>query len=336
MSDAGTGNVVERVDEFQRRHPKVGLPLAVVYKFSDDQGMYLAALIAFYGFLSLFPLLLLLSTILNFALAGDPQLQHRVLNSALGQFPVVGTQLQDPRGVSGSGVGLAVGLIGTVYGGLGVAQAAQNAMNNVWRVPRNSRPNPLRARLVSIRLLLVVGLAVLGTTVLSGLAASSEEFGADIGAGLKPLLIAASALVNAAVFTLGFRVATARRLTWRETLPGALAAAVAWQVLQYFGSTYIGTVVKHAEAFNGVFALVLGLLVWIYVEAIVVVFAVEYNAVRSLRLWPRALLTPFTDNVELTEADEASYTDQAQATRLKGFQDITVRFDPPGGDRHED
>lgn len=321
-------STMERVDGFQRRHPKIGLPLAVAYKFFDDQGMYLAALIAFYGFLSLFPLLLLLSTVLNFALAGDPELQKRVLDSALGQFPVVGFQLKDPRGVSGSGVGLAVGILGTVYGGLGVAQAAQNAMNTMWRIPRNSRPNPLRARLVSIRLLLVVGLAILGTTVLSGLGVSAESFGANIGTGLKVLLVVASMLVNALVFTLGFRVATARSLTWRETLPGAIAAAVSWQLLQFFGTTYIGHVVKHAEVFNGVFALVLGLIVWIYLEAIVVVLAVEYNAVRSLGLWPRALLTPFTDNVQLTAADEAAYTEQAQATRSKGFQDITVHFGP--------
>lgn len=322
-------STVERLDAFQQRHPRVGLPLAVIYKFYDDQGGYLAALITYYGFLSMFPLLLLLSTVLNFVLAGNPDLQHHVLKSALGQFPVVGRQLSDPRGVSGSGVGLAIGILGTLYGGLGVAQAGQNAMNIVWRVPRNSRPNPLRARLRSLRLLSIVGLSVIGTTVLSGLGANAEAFGASIGVGLKVLLGAASMIVNAAVFTVGFKVATARALTWGETLPGAIAAAVAWQVLQFVGTTYVGQVVKHAQEFNSVFALVLGLIGWIYVEAVVVVFAVEYNAVRSLRLWPRALLTPFTDNVQLTAADEAAYTGQARAERSKGFQDITVSFDQP-------
>ena len=279
-------STVERLDAFQQRHPRVGLPLAVVYKFYDDQGGYLAALITYYGFLSMFPLLLLLSTILNFVLAGDPGLQHRVLDSALGQFPVVGEQLSDPRGVTGSGVGLAVGILGTLYGGLGVAQAAQNAMNTVWRVPRNSRPNPLQGRLRGLRLLSVVGLSILGTTILSGLGASAEAFGANIGAGLKVLLIALSMAVNAAVFTLGFKVATARHLSWRQTLPGAVAAAVAWQVLQFFGTAYVGQVVKHAREFNSVFALVLGLIGWIYLEAVVVVFAAEYNVVRSLRAVP--------------------------------------------------
>lgn len=325
-------STVQRLDQFQRRHPKIGLPLGVVYKFYDDQGPYLAALITFYGFLSLFPLLLLLSTILNFTLANDPDLQRRVLNSALGQFPVVGTSLRSSSGVKGSGLGLLVGILGTVYGGLGVGQALQNAMNTVWRVPRNNRPNPIRSRLRSMQLMVIVGLSLLGTTVLSALAARADAFGASIGTGLKVLFIAAAVVVNAAVFTLGFKVATARALTWRETIPGALAAGVAWQALQYTGTFLIGGVVKHASEANSVFSLVLGLVAFIYVEATIVVFAVEYNVVRAQQLWPRALLTPFTDNVELTDADEAAYSGQAHAARLKGFEDITVTFDPPARD----
>jgi membrane protein len=329
-------NRVDRIDEFQRRHPKVGLPLAVAYKFFDDQGGYLAALITYYGFLSLFPLLLLASTVLNFVLTGNPTLQQEVLQSALGQFPVVGTQLSDPRGISGSGVGLVVGILGTLYGGLGVAQAGQNAMNVVWRVPRNSRPNPLASRVNSLRLLAVVGLAILGTTVLSALGGDADSYGASVGTSVKVLLIAVSMVVNAAVFTLGFKVATARPLTLRQTLPGAIGAAVAWQVLQFIGTTYIGGVVKHAREFNSVFALVLGLIAWIYIEAVVVVFAAEYNVVRTLKLWPRALLTPFTDNVSLTPADVAAYTAQARSERTKGFEDITVIFGDSPRTRDED
>jgi membrane protein len=321
--------LVERLDRFQRKHPQAGLPIAVVYKFADDQGTYLAALITYYGFLSLFPLLLLMSTILNFALAGNPSLQHDVLNSALGQFPVVGAQLSDPRGVSGSGIGLAVGILGTLYGGLGVAQALQNAMNTVWRVPRNSRPNPIRSRGRSLLLLLIAGLAFAVTTVLSALSAAAGSYGASVAAGIKVLLVVLSFAVNAAVFTVGFRFATAREISIRQTLPGAIAGAAAWQVLQFFGTAYVGGVVKNASAVNSVFALVLGLIAWIYVEAFVVVLAAEFNAVRALHLYPRALLTPFTDDVDLTSADHAAYTDQAQAQRAKGFQDITVTFTPP-------
>jgi YihY family inner membrane protein len=328
--------LVERLDRFQRKHPQAGLPIAVVYKFADDQGTYLAALITYYGFLSLFPLLLLMSTILNFALAGNPSLQHDVLNSALGQFPVVGAQLSDPRGVSGSGIGLAVGILGTLYGGLGVAQALQNAMNTVWRVPRNSRPNPIRSRGRSLLLLLIAGLAFAVTTVLSALSAAAGSYGASVAAGIKVLLVVLSFAVNAAVFTVGFRFATAREISIRQTLPGAIAGAAAWQVLQFFGTAYVGGVVKNASAVNSVFALVLGLIAWIYVEAFVVVLAAEFNVVHAQRLYPRALLTPFTDEVELTSADHTAYTDQAQAQRAKGFQDITVTFSPQDPETPDD
>ncbi|HEU5267537.1 MAG TPA: YihY/virulence factor BrkB family protein [Jatrophihabitans sp.] len=326
-------SVVARLDRFQQRHPKVGLPLAVIYKFIDDQGGYLAALITYYGFLSLFPLLLILNTVLNFVLADDPELQQRVLDSALGQFPVVGAQLANPENIGGSGVALAIGVLGTLYGGLGVAQAAQHAMNTIWRVPRNARPNPLAGRLRGLLLLVVVGLAIAGTTVLSALGLTAGSFGAQIGSGLGALLVLTSMAVNAGVFMLGFRVATARALTWRQNIRGAIAAAIAWQVLQYFGVTYVGHIVKHSSVAGSVFALVLGLMAWIYLEAVIVVFAVEYNAVRGLKLWPRALLTPFTDDVELTPADEAAYTLQAKGERSKGFQQIDVTFDPPDDDR---
>jgi membrane protein len=316
---------VERLDRFQRSHPRAGLPIAVVYKFADDQGNYLAALITYYGFLSIFPLLLLSSTILNFVLEGDPELQRQVLDSAVGQLPIVGTQLADPHGMSGSGVGLAIGILGTLYGGLGVALAAQNAMNTIWRVPRNSRPNPLASRLRGLGLLSVIGLAVLATTALAALGSIFDGF----GLGTKIVIGIGTFVLNAAVFTTAFRIATARPITLWQTVPGAVAAALIWQVLQYVGAFYVGHVVKNATEINGVFALVLGLIAWIYLESIIVVLAVEYNTVRSLGLYPRALMTPFTDDVELTPADEASYTQQAEAARAKGFEEITVDFDLP-------
>ena len=139
MWGVGVG-IVGRLDEFQRRHSRASFPLAVLYKYVDDGGGYLAALIAYYAFVSLFPLLLLLSTILGLVLAGDPDLQQRVLDSALSQFPVVGDQLGQPNQIGGGAIGVTVGILGSLYGGLGVGQAVQNAMNTTWAVPRNSRP----------------------------------------------------------------------------------------------------------------------------------------------------------------------------------------------------
>ncbi len=322
-------SVIERLDRFQRAHRRAGLPIAVIYKFADDQGNFLAALITYYGFLSIFPLLLLSSTILNFVLEGHPDLQRRVYNSAIGQFPIVGHDLSSPHGVSGSGIGLAVGVLGTLYGGMRVAQAAQNAMNVIWRVPRNERPNPFTSRLRSLGLLVTAGGSVLATTALTSVATALEGLG-----DTSRVLIAVGTLgVNAAIFTALFRIATARDLTFRQTFPGAFGAALVWQALQSVGVLYVQHVVDKSTDTNGLFALVLGLIAWLYLETLVVVLAVEFNSVWSQQLYPRALLTPFTDRVVLTAADEASYTAQAQAQRAKGFEAITVTFaDPPGPD----
>jgi membrane protein len=319
--------IVERLDQFQRRQPWASFPLAVLYKYFDDGGGYLAALIAYYAFVSLFPLLLLFSTILGLVLAGHPDLQQRVLDSALSQFPVVGDQLGQPKQISGGAIGLTVGILGSLYGGLGVGQALQNAMNTTWAVPRNSRPDPFKSRGRSLLLLVTAGFAVLATTVLSALGSSGLG---SFGGVARILLLVAAFVVNAAVFVFTFRVATGRHLSAREVAPGALAAAVMWQLLQTFGVTYVGHVIKGASATNGVFALVLGLLAFLYATATAIVICAEVNAVRVDKLYPRSLLTPFTDNVELTRGDRRSYTDQAKAQRSKGFQEVDVTFHPHG------
>lgn len=313
-----------RVDRFQREHAWTGFPLAVLYKFFDDQGSYLAALIAYYAFVSMFPLLLLSATILGYVLSGDPDLQQRILASALSQFPVLGDQLQEPSRIGGGAAGLVIGILGALYGGLGVAQAVQYAMNTVWRIPRNNRPNPVKARGRSLLLLGTAGLAVVGTTVLSTFGSSNA--GSFSGA-LKALLLVGSVLVNAVVFVFVFRLATARHLNVADIAPGAIGAAVVWQLLQTFGVAYVGHVVKGASATNGVFALVLGLLAFFYLTAVAVVLCAEINVVRVERLYPRALLTPFTDNVELTSGDYRAYTGQAVSQRSKGFENVDVTFD---------
>jgi membrane protein len=319
------------LDGYQRRHRRAGFPLAVVYKYVDDQGGYLAALITYYGFLSLLPLLLLLASVLGFVLRGDTSAQHAILNSTVHQFPVIGQDLDSPRRIGGGVVGTVIGLLGTVYGGLGVGQATQNAMNTCWRVPRNDRPNPLKGRLRSMLLVAVIGLAALATTALSALGTATSTFGMVS----RILVLAASVVMNAGVFVLAFRVATARDVGVREVLPGAVGAAVWWQLLQSFGALYVEHVVRHASTTNSVFSVVLGLIGFIYLVAVVTVICVEANVVRVERLYPRALLTPFTDDVELTDADEESYSQAALAQRNKGFQTIRVSFErrhrtPPG------
>jgi YihY family inner membrane protein len=314
------------VDRFQRRHPAAGFPIAVVYKFMDDDGHFLAALITYYGFLSLFPTLLLLATVLGLVLAGDPALQQRLLDSALAEFPVIGPQLARPEGLGGGVTGIVVGGLVALYGALGMGQAIQHAMNTVWAVPRHRRPDPITSRGRSLLLLCTLGLLVLASTVLSAVGSGAAAYGGFSG-WLSVLLTGASVLANAAVFVLGFRITTVRRLTTRQVLPGALTAAVLWQVLQSFGGVYIAGVVANASAVDAVFALVLGLLAFIYLAAVALMLCVEIDAVRVDHLYPRALLTPFVDHQDLTEGDERVYSDAARAQRAVRHQEVDVRFE---------
>ncbi len=310
------------VDAFQRRHTVLGYPIAVVYKFFDDFGGFLAALLTYYAFLSIFPLLLLFTTVLSWLLSDYPQWQERILSSALSDLPIVGEQLRSTGSLGGGPIALVVGLVASLYGALGVGQAVQYATNTAWMVPRNSRPNPFASRGRGLIILLVAGAAVAVTAALAwaaSLVADARWASLAINVG--------SALITAGVLVVVFLLSTPRTLTVADVLPGALLGGFAWQGMQSVGTEYVGTVVARASNVNSVFALVLGLLVFLYTIIVILLLCLEINVVRRERLWPRALLTPFTDSVVLTEADRRVYTGMSRAQRLKGFQTIGVDFE---------
>lgn len=326
---------VAGVDGFQRRHRVVGVPIAVVYKFVDDQGNLLAAMLTYYAFVAIFPLLLLASTIFGFVLQDRPDLQADALDSALAQFPIIGDQLGRPEGLTGSVTAVVVGALAAVYGALGLGQAIQNVMNTAWAVPRNSRPNPFLMRLRSLLLLVFSGLAVLGVSIFSALGSTTEVFGPAANAAIRWLIVALTVLIVTAVLTLLFRLAAARSHSPKRGLPGALLTAVGWMALQFAGAVYATEVLANASGVNQTFGLVLGLIGLIFIAALIAVLGIELNVVLARRLWPRALLTPFTDAVDLTEADRRAYALYAQAQRHKGFESVSVRFEGRDGDTHE-
>ena len=331
-------SIADRLDRFQRKHEWAGFPLAVAYKFVDDQGNYLTAMITYYGFVSLFPLLLLLVSVLGFVLHNNPGLQETVLDSALARLPVIGQQLADNvQSLRGSVLAVVVGVVGGLYGSLGVVQAAQNAFNKVWAVPRHARPDPLRARLRSLLMLVIVGLGVVASTVLSAVTAVADNIGgAEVGTGLRVLTAVAALALNVALFVLAFRLLTGERTGNRQVLPGAVLAAVSWQLLQSAGTYYLGNSLRGTSATYGLFGVVLGLLVWLYLSAFTVVLGAELNAVRVRRLWPRSLLTPFTDDVDLTAGDRKAYESYAQTEAYKGFETVDVDFDTSKRPREDD
>jgi membrane protein len=319
--------IADAIDRVQRRFPAVGLPIAVVYKFFDDQGNYLAAMITYYAFVAIFPLLLLATSILGFVLQGNPDLQRSVLESALVQFPVVGDELGRPGGLSGSTGAVVAGTLVALYGSLGLGSAIQNAMNIAWSVPRNSRPNPILLRLKSLLLLIGAGASVLLVTALSVAGRNTDVFGSNLSTTVKWLVSVATLALTAFLLTLLLRLATARGHTWWHAAPGGILIAVLWQVLQVVSTAYVKRVLSETSSMNQTFGVVLGLIGLIFLAAVMAVLGIELNVVIARRLWPRALLTPFTDAVNLTRADRKAYTSYAIAQRHKGFEEVTVTFD---------
>lgn len=320
-------DVVDRMDAFQRRHRFIGLPLGVIYKFFDDQGNYLAAIITYYAFIAIFPLLLIASSVLGFLLHGDETLKTQVLNSALRQFPIVGTQLGRPEGIAGSTSAIVIGSLTALYGAVGLGQAAQNAINVTLAIPRNSRLSPIASRVRSLFLLLSAGLAVLAVAVLTSLASHTGGFGLELDSGLRWALRGASVALTAVVLGVMVMHSTSQHQTFRQVIPGAVTVALLWQLLQSLGGVYVDHVVTKSGSTNSVFALVLGLVAFVYVASTVALLGLEINVVVTKRLYPRALLTPFTDDVQLTDADRRVYTEYAQAQCHKGFQRVYVEFD---------
>ncbi|WP_344148552.1 YihY/virulence factor BrkB family protein [Kribbella yunnanensis] len=318
-----------RLDAAQRRHPRLGFPLAVVYKFFDDQGSYLAVIITYYAFAAIFPMLLISSSVLGFVLQGNEDLQRAVLQSALKEFPIVGTQLATPQGLQGSTPAVIVGTITGLYGIIGLGQAVQNAVNVTWGVPRNGRPNPFRGRLRSGALLSLAGLTVLSFATLTVLAGSQASLAGVVAADLGWLVSIGSILVLTAMLTLCLRPGKRPRPPFRQILPGAFLTALGWHLLERLGGIYVNDVLAKASEVNGIFALTLGLIGLIYAASVIAVIGAELNSVIAHRLYPRSLLALFTDSAtDLTPADHHAYAMYAQAQRHKTAETIDVTFEP--------
>jgi membrane protein len=297
--------VVQRGDALQRRVPWLAFPLAVLKKYGDDSAGNLAALMAYYAFLSVFPMLLVFVTVLGFVLRGNPDLYRQLLNSALVEFPVIGDQLRFNE-LHGSWWILTVSILISLWGARGVATAAMNAFNGVWNVPYAQRPGfgPGLAR--SFGLLVTLGVTVLVTGTLSGLGGTAGSLGIALRGGA----ILLSTALNIGLFLLAFRLATAGVVRTRDMLLGAVLSAVLWQVLLEVGALLVAHQVRHAQSLYGVFGVVLGLLAWLQLQAQLTLYAMEADVVRARRLWPRSVNPP-----PLTGADRKAYTGYVEAER---------------------
>ena len=309
--------LVRRADLAHQRSTWIAFPYAVVKKFGDDQAGNLAALISYYGFFSLFPLMLVLVTVLGMLLQGNTALRETIQSSALANFPVIGTEIsKNVHSLQGSGLALAIGIALALWAGLGVLKVMQTAMNTVWNVPYRYRPNFVRSILRAALMLVVLGVITLASAAAGSVGAGSDSW------ALAVLGVAISLLLNFVLFMLAFRILTTQDVSWADVRPGAVVAAVAWTALQALGGYYVSHQLQGATETYGTFATVIGLLAWIYLGAQVTLLAAEVNVVKKRRLWPRAIVQP-----PLTDADERALTSYAEQEERRPEEDVRVRIE---------
>jgi membrane protein len=310
-------NAISRLDGWQQRRRLLAVPVAVVKKFLDDGADALGVQVAYWGFFSVFAVLLVFTSILGFVFQNDPGVQQQLLDSTLERMPVIGPQISGDIGtLTGSGVALAIGVIGALWTGLGVTLAIGNALDRIWGVPPVQHRGFLSSRWRGLVVLATVGsVNVLATAAVGLMTAGS------VGTSITRVLsLVASAAIDLVLFAACFRLLTAAHVTTRQVLPGALLAAGCWLGLQALGGVYVTQVLAGSSQTYGAFAAVAGLLSWLLIAAELILIAAELNVVLARRLWPRSLTG------ELLDTDKQALRDLVQTAQLDPRQDIAVRF----------
>jgi YihY family inner membrane protein len=317
---------LRRVDRAQQRHTVPAFVVGVIKKYGDDNGGILASSLAHSAFVSVFPLLLILVTILGIVASGNPTVYSDVHQAVDQQFPVIGPTLVDHIHAlrRSSVIGLTVGLVVLVWGASGLAQSGLFTMAQVWNLPGPARPGYVPRLGRSLLFLGVLGTGVVVTTGLSAL----NTFGHHL---LVYVVLAEflAAAANTVLYFIGFRVLTPKGVPSRALLPGAVAGGIAWTVLEAIGVVVVHHMLHSGSIYGVFFATVLGLVAWLYLAVQVTVYAAEINVVLARRLWPRSIIQP-----PLTEADRSSMALQALQNQRREEQDVTVSFnDRPRGER---
>ena len=278
--------LVAPIDRWQRHNRVAGPAYAVVKKFGDDQANMLVVSLAWYGFTAIYPLLLVVVTVFGFI--GAASLGHGIVTT-LHQFPVIGQQFNPGQGGSnlhGSALGLIIGLVGLVYGAQGVTQTVQQAMAQVWNVPRVRLPGFLPRLARSLTGLLIIG----GAFVVNAFVGSIAGGHGHNYAVRVPLLVGIL-LVNVGFYFAAFWVLTPKAASARQLLPGAALGAAGFTVLTTVGAALVQHQLRHSTATYGAFASVIGVVAYLLLLAKLSLYAAELNPVLARRLWPRALPT---------------------------------------------
>lgn len=286
---------IQKLDQLQRRHRLLAFVHAVIKKYGEDETGHQAALLTYYAFLSLFPLLLVLTTLTEYITTSHAQLQASIVKGTTNYFPVLGNQLSaHVNTLHKSGFALAIGILFTLYGARGVADAFRGGIQHLWKIPKNERDGFPKSTLKSLSIILIGGAGFVIASISFGLAGAAGH-----GEAFKAISIVINLLIWSALFILLLNISLPDHVPFKETRAAALTAAVGLVILQVLGGYFLKRELQKLDALYSYFALALGLLFWIYLQVQVLFYSLEIAAVRSHKLWPRSL-----SGQDLTEADK--------------------------------
>jgi len=278
-------NIIDRLDAWQRRRHWSAVTYAVIKKYGEDESGYKAALLTYYGFLSLFPLVLVLTTVTSLVAKHHPAWQQDVIHNAATYFPVLGGQLAEHvSSLHKNGLALVIGILFTLYGARGVADVFRSGVQQIWRVPKGQRPAFPNTIISSLAIVIVGGLGFLAASAFTGLAAAAGH-----GLAFRLISIAVNLFILFWLFTFLLNACLPSHVPLKDVRSGALASAIGLVVLQGLGGYVLRHELQHLDALYSYFAISLGLLFWIYLQAQLLYYAVTLAAVRAQRLWPRSI-----------------------------------------------
>jgi membrane protein len=302
---------LRRLDDLQRRRPALGFGWAVIRKYLDDGGPREAALITYYGFLSLFPVLLLGATLVSQALTRSPALRRELVAAIVPPSLQAGVEASMAT-LSSSGAALVAGVAGLVFSGTGVVLSAYETVNHLAAVPIGERAG-------------VVSRGVRAMAALAALLAGSVAAGGVQLAVAGPAAFAGTWAVAGAVLLTVARLLLARPAPLRALWPAAAIGAAGVAGLLTLGAAVLPGLARRAGWIYGGFATVAGFFTLLYLLSNVLVLAAEVAAVRHARLWPRAV-----DPARPTRADARAMSLLArEQERLPAARIDYVLRDPP-------
>ena len=305
-----------KIDRAQQKHAKLAVAAATVKKYGEDQSSSLASTIAFWAFFSIFPLFLVLVTILGYVLPADRRAD--VLGRVASFFPLL--HPSTVGSLSGSWWPILVGGLSALWAGSAVVRMTQQAFDEVWEIPRRYRPALVEQVRRSLFALSTIGFGLVVATIMSGYV-TGRDTGLDLGwyGRLGGYLI--SLALDVGLFVIAFRMLTKRDVTFRDVLPGALLSGVAFFILQLISSVIISRYLGKAQGTYGSFATVITILWWFYLQAQITLLGAQLNVVLAERLYPRSLVggpqTDADERVLQQYADKAAYYEEQEIeTRL--------------------